>query len=134
MTARERTGATAAGPVPLRWLRGAVADRESLRSWTQVANDGIIATAGLLEGFAGAGAGDRTLMTIDEETARALWLVGPPARTAVAVAEDSTVVGTANMYANRAGPGSHVASASFMVDPGASGQGVGRALGEDALA
>jgi L-amino acid N-acyltransferase YncA len=71
---------------------------------------------------------------MDEETARALWLVGPPARTVVAVAEDRPVVGTANMYANRAGPGSHVASASFMVDPGASGQGVGRALGEDALA
>jgi GNAT superfamily N-acetyltransferase len=52
----------------------------------------------------------------------------------VVVAEDGTVVGTAKIYANRAGPGSHVASASFMVDPGASGEGVGRALGEDALA
>lgn len=67
MTAPERTGATAtdpaAGPAPPRWLRAAVADRESLRAWTQVANDGIIATAGILEGFAGAGAGDRTLLT-----------------------------------------------------------------------
>jgi vacuolar iron transporter family protein len=41
----------------------AVADRESLRSWTLVANDGIVATAGILEGFAGAGASDRTLIT-----------------------------------------------------------------------
>jgi vacuolar iron transporter family protein len=41
----------------------AVADRESLRSWTQVANDGIIATAGILEGFSGAGASNRTLIT-----------------------------------------------------------------------
>jgi L-amino acid N-acyltransferase YncA len=71
---------------------------------------------------------------MDERTARQLWLVGPPARTVVAVDDDRTVLGTANMYANRPGPGSHVASASFMVDPRASGQGVGRALGEDAIA
>jgi GNAT superfamily N-acetyltransferase len=70
---------------------------------------------------------------MDEATARELWLVGPPARTAVAVDGDGKVLGTANMYANRPGPGSHVASASFMVNPGAAGRGVGRALGEDAL-
>jgi len=67
MTAPERSGTTAvdpaARPVPLGWLRAAAADRESLRSWTQVANDGIIATAGILQGFAGAGASDRTLIT-----------------------------------------------------------------------
>jgi VIT1/CCC1 family predicted Fe2+/Mn2+ transporter len=67
MTARERSGATvtdpAARPAPFGWLRAAVADRGSLRSWTLVANDGIVATAGILEGFAGAGAGDRTLIT-----------------------------------------------------------------------
>ncbi|HEY7621484.1 MAG TPA: VIT1/CCC1 transporter family protein [Solirubrobacteraceae bacterium] len=67
MTAEERSGARvaepAARPAPLGWLRAAVADRESLRSWTLVANDGIIATAGILEGFAGAGAGNRTLIT-----------------------------------------------------------------------
>jgi vacuolar iron transporter family protein len=65
--AHERSGATVTDPAarsgPLGWLRGAVADRESLRSWTQVANDGIIATAGILEGFAGAGASNRTLIT-----------------------------------------------------------------------
>jgi L-amino acid N-acyltransferase YncA len=71
---------------------------------------------------------------MDEATARDLWLVGPPARTVVAVDEDGTMLGTANMYANRPGPGSHVASASFMVDPRASGRGVGRALGEEAIA
>jgi L-amino acid N-acyltransferase YncA len=71
---------------------------------------------------------------MDEPTARALWMVGPPARTVVAVGDDGQVLGTANMYANRPGPGSHVASASFMVDPRAAGKGVGRALGEDALA
>jgi VIT1/CCC1 family predicted Fe2+/Mn2+ transporter len=67
MTTHERSGATvtdsAARPGPLGWLRATVADRESLRSWTQIANDGIVATAGILEGFAGAGASDRTLVT-----------------------------------------------------------------------
>jgi VIT1/CCC1 family predicted Fe2+/Mn2+ transporter len=67
MTAHERSGATVTRPAartaPLGWLRAAVADRESLRSWTQNANDGIVATAGILEGFAGAGASDRTLIT-----------------------------------------------------------------------
>jgi len=68
-----------------------------------------------------------------EATARELWLVRPPGRTVVAVKEGDTVLGTANMYPNRPGPGSHVASASFMVDGRASGRGVGRALGEEAL-
>ena len=66
MTAQERSGAigdSAARPAHLGWLRAAVADRESLRSWTQVGNDGIIATAGILEGFAGAGAANQTLIT-----------------------------------------------------------------------
>jgi VIT family protein len=67
MTAHDRPGATitdaVARPGPFGWPRALVADRGSLRSWTQVANDGIIATAGILEGFAGAGASDRTLIT-----------------------------------------------------------------------
>jgi GNAT superfamily N-acetyltransferase len=51
-----------------------------------------------------------------------------------ATTDDSdAVLGTANMYANRAGPGAHVASASFMVASTAQGRGVGRALVEDAL-
>lgn len=68
-----------------------------------------------------------------EDTARAMWMVGPPGRTTVA-ADGEAVLGTANMYANRAGPGAHVASASFMVDAHARGRGVGRALVEEALA
>jgi L-amino acid N-acyltransferase YncA len=63
-----------------------------------------------------------------------IWMVGPPGRTAVAVDGDGAVLGSAAMYPNRRGPGSHVASASFMVDPGRSGRGTGRALGEDMLA
>jgi L-amino acid N-acyltransferase YncA len=70
---------------------------------------------------------------IDEEQARELWMVGPPARTVVAVDDRGEVLGSASMYPNRPGPGSHVASASFMVDAEARGRGVGRALGDDFL-
>jgi hypothetical protein len=44
-------------------LRAAVTDPNSLRPWSVVANDGIIGTAGILEGFAGAGASHATLLT-----------------------------------------------------------------------
>jgi RimJ/RimL family protein N-acetyltransferase len=71
---------------------------------------------------------------MDEAEARALWLVDGPGRTSIAVDSDGTILGSANMYANRPGPGSHVASASFMVDPAHWGKGVARALCEDALA
>jgi L-amino acid N-acyltransferase YncA len=71
---------------------------------------------------------------LTEPEARELWMVGPPGRTIVAVGDDDAVVGSANMYANRPGPGSHVASASFMVDPAHQGRGAGRALGEEVLA
>ena len=64
---------------------------------------------------------------------RRMWMVGPPGRTVVAADSDGVIVGTANMYANRQGPGSHVASASFMVDPRQGRRGIGRALGEDVI-
>jgi len=67
-----------------------------------------------------------------EDEARAMWMVDSPGRTTVAV-DGAEVAGTANMYANRAGPGALVASASFMVASAARGRGVGRALVEDAL-
>ena len=44
--------------------------------------------------------------------------------------EGGTVLGTAKMGPNRPGRGSHVGTASFMVDPAARGRGVGRRLGE----
>jgi L-amino acid N-acyltransferase YncA len=69
---------------------------------------------------------------MDDAEARATWMVGPPGRTVVAV-EYGDVIGTASMYANRPGRGTHIASASFMVDPDHAGRGVGRALGEDVL-
>src|SRR5215213_2339637 len=68
-----------------------------------------------------------------EHEARAIWMLDAPARTAVAVAPGGTVVGSAKMNPNQGGPGAHVASASFMVDPAHRGKGAGRALVEDAL-
>lgn len=70
---------------------------------------------------------------VTEAQARELWLEGPPARTVVAVDDDGRVTGSAKMGPNRPGPGSHVATASFMVDSAARGRGTGRALGEYAL-
>ena len=67
------------------------------------------------------------------EQAGAYWMATPPGRTVVAV-EDETLLGTATMGPNRPGRGAHVATASFMVDPAHSGQGVGRALGAHVLA
>ncbi|MEU5884746.1 GNAT family N-acetyltransferase [Spirillospora sp. NPDC047279] len=73
-------------------------------------------------------------LDLNEEEARGMWLVPAPGRTVVAVDATGAVVGTANMYANRAGNGSHIASASYMVDPAHQGRGAGRALCEDSLA
>jgi GNAT superfamily N-acetyltransferase len=69
---------------------------------------------------------------IDEETARRIWYPERPGRTFVAVDGD-TVVGTAVSVANHGGPASHIASASFMVDPEHAGRGAGRALGRHVL-
>lgn len=69
--------------------------------------------------------------TSDE--ARNVWVEVPPGITVVAC-DDSRLLGTAKMGPNRPGPGSHVATASFMVANEARGAGVGRALGEYALA
>ena len=66
------------------------------------------------------------------EAARALWMERPPGRTVVAII-DETVAGTAKMGPNRPGRGSHIATASFMVDPSQRGHGVGRALGVEVI-
>ncbi|SES08444.1 L-amino acid N-acyltransferase YncA [Lentzea xinjiangensis] len=67
-----------------------------------------------------------------EPDAKQIWLLPPPARTVVAAA-DGRVLGTANMYANRPGPGNHIASGSLMVSRRARGAGVGRALTTDMI-
>jgi GNAT superfamily N-acetyltransferase len=68
-----------------------------------------------------------------ESQAREIWLLEPPGRTVVAVATDGAILGSAKMNPNQGGGGSHVASASFMVDPAHAGRGIGRSLGEHAL-
>jgi L-amino acid N-acyltransferase YncA len=70
---------------------------------------------------------------IGEREARAIWMPDPPGRTFVAVDAGDRVVGTALMGPNHGGPGAHVATASFMVDPERAGRGTGRALGEHVL-
>ena len=61
------------------------------------------------------------------ESARGWWMEEPPGRTVV-LDDDGRILGTAKMGPNRPGRGDHVGTASFMVDPAASGRGVGRAL------
>jgi GNAT superfamily N-acetyltransferase len=83
-------------------------------------------------------------LDLTEQTARSLWMEAPPGRTFVAVDDADgadggdgragPVLGSAKAGPNRPGRGSHVATASFMVDPAARGRGVGRALGEHVLA
>lgn len=66
------------------------------------------------------------------DEARKVWVEPPPGCTIVAY-EGSGILGTAKIGPNRPGPGSHIATASFMVAGTARGRGVGRALGEYAL-
>ena len=69
---------------------------------------------------------------MSEYDARAAWFPSPGRTVVASVA--GTVVGTAKTQPNQAGPGAHVANASFMVDPAYGGRGIGRALGEHVLA
>jgi len=69
---------------------------------------------------------------LDFEQARRYWVPQPPGR-AIVAREGARVIGTATMGPNRPGRGSHIATASFMVDPAHRGKGVGRAMGNEML-
>jgi L-amino acid N-acyltransferase YncA len=71
---------------------------------------------------------------ITSEQGRAQWMQLPPGATFVAEADDGSIIGSASVYPNRPAAGSHVASASFMVDATSGGRGVGRALGQHVIA
>ncbi|MDH6706107.1 L-amino acid N-acyltransferase YncA [Kitasatospora sp. MAA19] len=74
-------------------------------------------------------------LDLDFEQGRGWWLLTAPNRTVVAVDEATgAVLGTAKMNRNHQGNGSHIASASYMVDPAHSGRGIGRALAEYTIA
>ena len=65
------------------------------------------------------------------EQARGWWFDG--SHVVVLVDESDTVLGSAKMGPNRPARGSHVGTASFMVDGDARGRGVGRRLGTYAV-
>jgi L-amino acid N-acyltransferase YncA len=71
---------------------------------------------------------------VSEDEARSMWLHSPPGRTLVAVDDDGTVLGTAEIHPNFGGAAAHIANAGFMVDPVRAGRGVGRTLAEHAIA
>ena len=66
-----------------------------------------------------------------KEEARAIWMA--PALRTYAALLDGQVVGTYILKANQPGLGSHVVNAGYMVHPGHSGKGIGRALCEHSL-
>jgi L-amino acid N-acyltransferase YncA len=67
------------------------------------------------------------------QEAEPVWVEQSPGHTVVATLDDA-IVGSAKMGPNRPARGSHVSTASFMVDPSNAGRGAGRALCTYALA
>ena len=77
------------------------------------------------------GAGETYAYPTDltSDQARDLWLERPPGATVV-LEEEGRILGSAKMGPNRPGRGRHIGTASFMVDAGVRGRGVGRRLAE----
>ncbi|MEN8650342.1 N-acetyltransferase [Streptomyces sp. 21So2-11] len=73
-------------------------------------------------------------LELGKDDGRGWWYLAAPNRTVVAVDDDGTILGTAKMNRNHQGNGSHIASATYLVDPKHSGRGVGRALVEYSVA
>ena len=79
------------------------------------------------------GPGDTYSFTTDTTQAEAVAYFLGPGITSFVAEDDGQVVAIYKLIPNRAGRGSHVSNASFMVDPPAQGKGVGRALAEHCL-
>jgi L-amino acid N-acyltransferase YncA len=77
--------------------------------------------------------GDTYSFTTDTTERDAVAYFLGPAITAFVAEDAGQVIGMYKLIPNRIGRGSHVANASFMVDPAAQGRGAGRALGEHCL-
>lgn len=70
---------------------------------------------------------------MSEARARDIWLGQAGSEVAVAESADRQVAGSAKMGPNQAGPGAHVATASFMVGSAYRGHGAGEALARHVL-
>ena len=77
--------------------------------------------------------GDTYSFTTDTSEHDAVAYFIGPGITSFVAEDEGQVIGMYKLIPNRIGRGSHVANASFMVDPGAQGKGTGRALGEHCL-
>jgi len=77
--------------------------------------------------------GDTYVFAADTPRADALEYFTGSGITSRVAEWDGRVVGMYKLIPNRRDRGSHVANASFMVDPAAHGKGIGRALGEHCL-
>jgi L-amino acid N-acyltransferase YncA len=77
--------------------------------------------------------GDTYTFSPDTSDDEALAYFFGPGITAFVADDGGRVVGIYKLIPNRTGRGSHVANASFMVDPESQGRGAGRALGEHCL-
>lgn len=77
--------------------------------------------------------GDTYAFAADTTAHDALAYFLAPAITCFVAEDGGGVVGMYKLIPNRVGRGSHVANASFMVDPSAQGRGAGKAMGEHRL-
>ena len=77
--------------------------------------------------------GDTYSFTTDTTERDAVAYFLGPGITSFVAEDNGHVIGMYKLIPNRIGRGSHVANASFMVDPAAQGRGAGHALGEHCL-
>jgi ribosomal protein S18 acetylase RimI-like enzyme len=101
----------------------------TIRAATAADSDGIWAIF-----HAVVGTGDTYTFdpSISRDDALAYWL--QPSHRCFVAEHGASAIGTYILKANQPGQGAHVANAAFMVAPDARGLGVGRAMGEHALA